>query len=378
MEEGGQKVQIASVQTLARRYHRLRQPKLVIWDECHHIAAKSWACIRQSLPKAYHIGLSATPARLDGTGLGNWFNTMVQGPSVAELIEQGWLSDYRLFAPSTVNLDNVQTRMGDFVISDLAKAVDKPSITGDAVQHYKRLAQGKRALVFAVSIEHSRHVVGKFREAGIPAEHVDGDTPKGLRDDAMNRFRTGKTMVLSNCELFGEGVDVKDLECVVLLRPTQSLGLYLQMVGRGLRPADGKKECVILDHAGNAMRHGLPDEEREWSLDSVRKKKDKDAGPRVKLCKKCFAAQKNTNQVCQYCGYKFEVEARKIQEKEGELVEVQANQDRRERMKQQGACRTVEELYQYGISKGFKHPRRWAQHVFQARQRKYLRSVGGP
>ena len=267
-------VQIASIQTLSRRYHKYRVPSLIVWDECHHIAANSWSKIFSLYPNSVHIGLTATPERLDGTGLDKWFRVMVKGPSVAWLIENKYLSNYKLYAPSKVDLTNVRTRMGDYVGSELTAVVDKPSITGDAIKHYKKLADGKRAVVFCASIEHSKHVVKQFLDAGIPAAHVDGETDINERDAAIRRFRDGTIKILSNVELFGEGFDVPCIEAAILLRPTQSLGLYLQQVGRSLRPNPGKDYAVILDHAGNCERHGLPDDEREWTLAGREKKSD--------------------------------------------------------------------------------------------------------
>src|SRR3990172_7399037 len=141
-------IQIASIQTLVRRFHKYRVPNLIVWDECHHIAANSWSRIFQTFPNAFHIGLTATPERLDGTGLNKWFRQMVKGPSVQWLIENKFLSPYKLYAPSSPDLTNVRTRMGDYVGSELTSIVDKPSITGDAIKHYINHAYGKRAVVF--------------------------------------------------------------------------------------------------------------------------------------------------------------------------------------------------------------------------------------
>ena len=181
-------VQICSVQTLARRWHTLAKPKLIIWDECHHCAASTYDTIYKQFPDAVHIGLTASPVRLDGTGLGAWFQEIIEGPPVRSLIDEGYLSDYRLFAPKTMDTQGVHSRYGDFVKSELNKIADKPKITGDAISHYKKYAAGKRALIFAVSIEHSQHVVQQFNDAGIKAEHVDGTTQSGERDAIFRRF----------------------------------------------------------------------------------------------------------------------------------------------------------------------------------------------
>lgn len=367
-------VQLAGVQTLARRLSRLAPPALIVWDECHHLAAGSWSSIFSSFPKAYHIGLTATPERLDGQGLSTYFKEMIHGPSVQQLIKDGYLSPYKLYAPSRVDTSRLHTRMGDYEKTELAGLMDRPTITGDAVSHYKRLAAGKRAIVFAVSIQHSKHIVEKFRAEGINAEHVDGESPSDERDTAIKRFREGNIQILSNVDLFGEGFDVPSVEAIILLRPTQSLGLYLQTVGRGLRVFQGKLGCIILDHVGNCERHGLPDEERNWSLDGRENKKrgEKVASTSVKICPKCFAAQTAGTPSCRFCGFVYEVSPRKIEEKEGELSEVDIENRRRLSKIQQGSAESLEELTALGVKRGYKFPRRWAYYVFKSRQAKKL------
>lgn len=365
-----QPVQICSVQTLAQRHHRMRRPRLIVWDECHHVAAASWARIHEAYPDAIHIGLSATPERLDGTGLVSWFKHLVTGPSVSWLIEHGFLARYRLFAPSRPDLGGVHSRMGDFVRSEAAAVMDRPSITGDAVTHYRKLAGGKRAVVFCTSVEHSQHVVAMFRAAAVRAEHVDGETDPRERDAALGRFERGETTILSNVELFGEGVDIPGIECAILLRPTQSLSLYLQQVGRALRPAPGKAEALILDHAGNALRHGLPDDERSWSLDGSKvKRKARDPDDvAVKQCPACFAVVRAQVQRCA-CGHVWIPQGRVVDEKPGELIEVDPFVIRRVRAKEQGSAKSLEDLVKLGVARGYKNPRGWALHVYQARQR---------
>lgn len=368
-------VQICSVQTLARRLDRVATPDLIVWDECHHLAAGSWSSIYQRFPKAVHIGLSATPQRLDGQGLEAYFTRMVTGPTVRELIEAGFLVPYRLFAPGGgPDLSGVHTRMGDYVKSEVAAIMDKPRIVGDAVEHYRKLAMGRRAVVFAVSIEASHRIVEMFCAAGIPAEHVDGETPTEQRDAAIRRFECGQTRVLSNVELFGEGFDLPAIEAVILMRPTQSLALYLQMVGRGLRTADGKDDCIILDHAGNCARHGLPDDEREWTLAgglerSKRGERDPDDQP-IRQCLACYAISPAAMDRCRECGTPFPVRARKVQEVAGELTEVAVLEARRKAKKEQALAGSFEALVELGRMRGYKQPHLWARHVWNAREKR--------
>lgn len=359
-------VQLCAVQSLRTRMQHMPAPALVIWDECHHMAANSWAKLRDALGGAYHVGLSATPQRLDGAGLCAWFDQIVLGPSVASLIEQGHLSAYRVFAPSVPDTSGIGARGGDYAKDALAAIMDRPSVTGDAVSHYLRLAPGKRAVAFCASLEHSRRVVAQFLAAGVTAAHVDGETPALERAAAMREFRAGKTMVLSNVDLFGEGVDVPGIEVVIMLRPTQSLGLYMQQAGRGLRPAPGKREALILDHSGNVLRHGLPDDERAWSLEAKRRKAKDETLTAVKLCPKCFAAVRATAQRCQ-CGHTFIVQPRELAHVDGELAEVDIAALRRARAREQSGARTLDELIRLGVSRGYRNPAAWARHIISAR-----------
>jgi superfamily II DNA or RNA helicase len=371
-------VQIASVQTLVNRHTKMPAPRLIVWDECHHVAANSWARIFAAFPNAFHIGLTATPERLDGTGLGKWFAQMIKGPDVLWLIENKFLSPYKLFAPPGVSVAGLHSRMGDYIKSELAEAVDKPKITGNAIAHYQRHAAGKRAVVFCVSIEHSKHVVSEFLAAGIPAAHVDGETPTEERDHAIKQFASGAVRVLSNVELFGEGFDLPEIEAAILLRPTQSLGLYLQQVGRSLRPAPGKDCAIILDHAGNVERHGLPDEQRDWSLDGRAKKgKSGDAGAAVRVCPKCFAAQYVGRPVCQECGFVFAPQPRQVEQVEGDLQEVDPEVIRQRRRQEQRGAQSFDDLVELGRQRGYKRPLLWAKHVWSARQARRL-AAGRP
>jgi len=364
-------VQIASVQTVGRRLGRLERPDIIVWDECHHLAAGTWAAIYNAYPDALHIGLSATPERLDGAGLGAFFERMVRGPDVGTLIEQGYLSPYRLYAPKPIDLSGVHTKLGDFVKGELAQAMDRPTITGDAIAHYRRYADGKRAVAFCCSIEHSRHVVAQFQAAGIPAEHVDGETDNAVRDAAIQRFERGETRVLSNVELFGEGFDLPAIEAAILLRPTQSLALYLQQCGRALRVCEGKAQAIILDHAGNSHLHGLPDDPREWTLEGRKKKKRAaDAPLPIRTCPKCFAALPAAVGVCKYCGAVLGTSPREVEEVAGELVEVDPKVLRRQRMREQARAATLEDLVAIGKSRGYRAPEKWAAYVWNARQQK--------
>jgi DNA repair protein RadD len=348
------RVQVASIQTIARRLDRLPPPDMIVFDETHHIGAAQWTEVFERFPDAYVLGLTATPWRLDGRGLGNWYGRMVQGPAVSDLIERKSLSTYRLFAPSHPDMTGVESQAGDFKQRQLSTVMDKPSITGDAVQHYQQLCAGKRAVAFGVSIEHSQHIAEQFRANGIPAEHVDGQMDHGARDHAVARFVRGETLVLCNADLFGEGFDVPAIEAAILLRPTQSLSLYLQQVGRALRPAPGKAHAIILDHAGNSLRHGLPDDERDWSLEDRQKKKRAAVSESpVRQCLKCFRVYRPAKQ-CPGCGDVPAVQAREIEQRDGSLVEVEAAQAKQRRKEEERACQTLGDFERLGAARGYK------------------------
>ena len=371
LETRQHKIKVCSIGALRNRAKRMPGPNMVIWDEAHHVAAKSWASLFALWPNTYHVGLTATPERLDGQGLGQFFKAIVKGPSVRELIEQGYLSDYRIFAPPGISTEGMHVRAGDFAKEELSAAADKPTITGNALNEYLRHAMGKRAVAFCTSVEHSKHVVAMFMANGVPAVHVDGETDMQTRDEAIRLFSEGKIYVLGNVDLFGEGFDLPRLEFVILLRPTQSIGLYRQQVGRALRPSTGKSHAIILDHAGNVARHGLPEEVIDWKLEGRSKDAKNEAKESsVKICPYCFAAQ-SPSSVCRFCGKAFEVKAREVKKVVGELKEMDVEAMRREKKMEQGKAMSYEDLVAVGLKRGMKNPMGWAKHVIRAREEKY-------
>ncbi len=280
-------VQVAMVQTLARRLDRATAPALLVIDECHHAVAGTWQRVTDAWPTTKILGFTATPARLDGRGLGNAFDTLVLGPLVRDLIDGGFLAKYTYLAPpQQVDLSDIKTEMGDYAIHDLAEAMDKSTITGDAVAHYRDHLAGRPAIAFCVTVAHAEHVAAQFAEAGYRAASVDGAMSREERLDRIHGIGNGRYQVLTSCELISEGVDVPVVSGAILLRPTKSLGMYLQQVGRVLRPKPDGSGAVILDHVGNVHRHGLPDQERVWSLDAKKKKKQ-EPNP-VAQCEQCF------------------------------------------------------------------------------------------
>lgn len=364
------KVHVGSVMTVARRLDRIKPSTFIIIDEAHHtISQSTWGKVLKHFPNAYCVGVTATPTRLSGEPL-DMFDDMIIGPSMRNLIDQGYLSDYKIYVPSKIDLAGVHSRGGDFVKDELEATVDKPSITGCAIAEYKKYAYGKRAIGYCVSIAHAEHVAAQFRNEGIIAVSIDGTIDKGKRKDIIADYRSGKIQVLTNCDLVSEGFDLPAIECGIMLRPTQSLALWIQQSGRALRKMEGKEYAVLLDHAGNAERHGLPDDDREWTL-AGRKKQSKKSGERelsVRVCPQCFAAQKSGQTECVYCGYEFPIESREVDEVDGELVELERNRVRKQLRVEQGRAQTIEELLAIAKQRGY--DRRWAYRILNARKAK--------
>lgn len=373
------RVQVGSIQTIARRLGKIPDPDMIFFDEAHHMASGQYQAVFEEYPNAKKVGMTATPWRLDGRGLGRWFGDMVPGPSVSLLIDRGSLSPYRLFAPSTPDLGGVAIQAGDYKKDDLAKAMDKASLVGNSVEHYLKLCRGKRAVAFAVNVEHSQHIAAQFNANGIRAEHVDGTMDAGSRDGAIQRFIAGETLVLTNCELFGEGFDVPAIEAVILLRPTKSLSLHLQQVGRALRPSPGKTEAIILDHAGNSLIHGLPDDDRDWTLaDREKRKKGESASVAIKTCMECFHVYRPAP-ACPACGHTAEVKGREIEHVDGVLEEVDPAVLRAARKQEERRAQSLDDLIQLGKQRGYKNPAVWASKFHAARQAaraKYQPSYG--
>lgn len=371
-------VQIASVDTLKNRLESVLPPDIVIWDEAHHLAAGGWTRVYQHYNRAFHVGLSATPERLDGRGLDDKFDALIPGPSVSWLMENGFLANYRLFSIPGVDMTGARTVAGDFSARDSERAMDKAKIVGDIVRHWRKYGSDKITIGFAVSIRHSQAIVERFKAAGIPAAHLDGNTKKEERRRTLQALARGELQVVWNVGLFGEGYDLASnagidvsIGCVIDAAPTQSLSRYLQRCGRALRPQESK--AVILDHAGNALRHGLPCEERTWTLEGrdVQDKNSEDSEP-VRQCPECFAVHKPFPQ-CPECGYQYVIEVREDpNEVDAELEELDPVAMRRAAKKEQGRASTLRQLISLGQSRGYRNPVAWARHVYNARVAKRM------
>lgn len=316
-------VVVASVFTLVKRLKGFKPFDLIIGDEAHHFTSlSSWGKVVQGFPTARLLGVTATPERLDGKGMGQMFEDMVMGPTVAELTAQGFLSQAIVYAPSVPDLGGVGTRMGDFAQKQLEEAMDKSVITGSAVKHYGKYAAGKKAIAFCVSVKHAMDVAEDFRKEGYTASHIDGGMDEATRDGVLKAFEEGQVQVLTSCDLVSEGFDLPAVEVAILLRPTKSVGLYLQQCGRAIRPHPAKENTIILDHAGNTARHGFIDDDREWTLADGFVKDRGDNGDRpqtVRTCTACFAMHK-PSPMCPVCGHIYPVLPRVVRHVDGDLV----------------------------------------------------------
>lgn len=385
-------VQVASVQTLVNRLDKIPPPDLIIIDEAHHALAGNWKKIINHYPHARVLGVTATPCRGDGTGLGieagGVFDDLVMGPQIPELIKEGFLVKPVIYAPKErLNLTAVKIVRGDYDNRQIAELVDKPQITGNAVEHYRKLCPGVPAVVFCVSVNHAQHVAEEFRQAGYRAYHADGTLDDDIRVRILNGLGDGTVDVVTSCDLISEGTDIPAIGCAILLRPTKSTGLYLQQVGRALRTSDGKTQAIILDHVGNVITHGLPDEARQWSLDgdkkTKRKAKDDEVNIKVTHCPSCFCihepnghnvmTESGWNPACPSCGHIYEKKEKTGEPEtvDGELTQITEQQ--REMMKRQkvievAKAKTLEELERLGKARGYKPT--WAKYVFESREKK--------
>ena len=316
-------VQFAMVQTLVRRLDNTTRPDLIITDENHHGLANSYRKIYAHFEEVLRLGFTATPIRLNGSGLGDVNDILIEEVTAEWLIENNYLSPYKYYAPKLINTNNLKlNNLKEFSNTSVDKEM-KNVIYGDVIRHYTELADGEQAIAYCHSVEASKQTAHEFNLAGIHAEHIDGKTSKQERERVIQSFRDGKIKVLCNVDLIGEGFDVPDCSTVIMLRPTKSLSLFIQQSMRGMRYRPNKTS-IIIDHVGNATQHGLPDMQRQWSLKG--KKKVQEAEIKIRECTNCFAVYEPTkHKHCPLCGHVEEVDVRETeysQDKNAELEEV--------------------------------------------------------
>lgn len=373
--------QVASIPTLHSRAiqrEKIDLPKagLVLVDEAHiGVGGQSQTLIEQYKDAgAVVVGLTATPARSDGRGLGMIYDDLVLGPSVAELTEQGYLVPSRYFSGEKPDTSGIKIQAGDYQQGQLAERADEPKLIGDVVSNWFRLASDRQTFVFAVNVAHSRHLAERFREHGIAAEHIDGQTDLQTRRAIHHRLQTGETQVVCNCQVYTYGVDYPPVSCIVLAYPTKSITKYHQMVGRGLRTSPGKADCMVLDHAGIVLdeKLGFIDDPMPWSLDGKTKVQERKAEkeykqPEETRCPQCETIIRPAP-VCPLCGHEMGGQYKKaIEAHEAELAEIDKRE--RDRLRREWSmdekARFFGELRAIASEKGYRDG--WAVHAYKER-----------
>lgn len=367
----GELVQVCMAQTLARRLDATAPPHWLVFDEAHHAVSATYAKVLEAFPGAWTMGFTATPERLDGKGLGDVFDALVEGPSVAWLQERGHLARVKYYAPPVVaDLAGVGVSRGDYAKGGLAAAMSKADVIGDCVAHYRRLSPGLPAVAFCVTVEHARLVAERFNAAGIPAATLDGTLHPEDRARAVEEFAAGKTKVLTSCEIISEGFDLPAVTTAILLRKTKSLALHLQQIGRVLRPHPGKEHAVILDHVGNLLTHGCAEDERRWSLEGRAATGRRDSSGEKSgwtQCPVCYAMTRRSPR-CPECGTERKPEPKTRKEIEAELQEYSRlpKLTGREFREELNRLETLEELKAFARRQGYHW--RWALHRFNERR----------
>ena len=366
---------VGMVQTVTRRLEKLDKPQLILVDECHHALAKSYTRIFDYFKQANVVGFTATPIRLSGQGLSKVFDDLILGPQIDWLIDNNFLAPYEYYSVKLIDDKKLKKNStGDFSSKSMDSA-SKNIIYGDVIKTYKRVASNTKTIIYTHNVESSIKVAKEFNNAGFKALQVDGKTPKDKRKQVMDDFRNGKVTILVNAELYGEGVDVPDCQTVIMLRPTESLSLFIQQSMRCMRYRPNKK-ATIIDHVANYTRFGLPDTPRSWSLEGRPKKKSESGGTAIRTCPHCFAVIPVAYSTCPICGYVIGVENKEMKVDKSVKVEkigkdfhfkTDYEQVRYSQMKPQDAT-SYRDLQKIGKARGYKPG--WA--FFQAKNRGFV------
>ena len=290
---------VSMVQTVSRHLDRILTPQLIITDEAHHSTANTYTKIYQAFPNALLLGFTATPCRLNSGGLGEVFDDLITSVSTQWLIENKYLSPYKYYSIPLADTEKLHIRAGEFKAEEVSALIENEAVYSGAVEQYLKLASGKKAIVYCPSVKASKETAEEFNRNGIRAAHLDGTSSKEEREKVIESFRAGKYYILSNADLFSEGFDDKDIECTILLRPTMSLTVFIQQSMRCMRYKEGKT-ALIIDCVGNVFRHGLPDDDREWSL---LPKAKQETTVKIRECPQCYGVYSPTMEKCPYCGF---------------------------------------------------------------------------
>lgn len=338
---------VGMVQTITRRLNQTPEPSIIIIDEAHTAKSASYMRILEHFNRSYALYFTATPQRTDGKGFADIADDMVDSVSVRWLIDNGFLTPFEYYAPKTLlDASQLTVTAGEYDSKQATALLEKPKIYGDVLTCYRKYADGLKTIVYCSSVEHSEKTAQAFNDAGITAAHIDGKTPKQTRADIIRKFRTGEITVLCNYSLIVEGFDVPDAGCVICLRPTQSLIVHIQSVMRCMRIAPGKDRAVILDMVGNYERLGLPDDDREWSLNGRDKRTRHKTENTVKarVCENCFRTYSGSGAVCPYCGHNNGKTRAEIERDEKAELERITAENRKQKRMEVGRARTLDDL----------------------------------
>tara|TARA_R110000822_G_scaffold79406_3_gene189867 strand:+ start:4701 stop:6206 length:1506 start_codon:yes stop_codon:yes gene_type:complete len=365
-------VQVASLQTYTARKdnHHFWKPnaKVIFLDEAHRSVSKTFQDLVQEYPDAFIIGLTATPCRADGKGLGNYYDALVNCGTIADLTEKGFLTPARILAPSMPDLKGLKIQAGDYEKRGLNTRMNQPKLVGDLVTHWLKHGKGRPTVVFASSIAHSKYIASIFNDNGVRAGHVDGEMDEVSRVEVLRKLHDGEIDVISNCMVLTEGWDEPKVSCVVIARPTKSYGMYLQMVGRALRPFKNKVDTLIIDHSGCVYEHGFPDEAPDWELTSstelaIPKKEPEPVEKQPCTCSNCYTVYKPARGFpeCPTCGAIPTKGQEQVLIQQGRLIELV----KKEKISTQDKVDFYAQLLTYGRQKNFS--RGWADHTYKAK-----------
>ena len=370
------RIMVAMVQTITRHIEKYRKPTMIIFDESQHSMSKSWRKIIDYYVDVPIVGLSGSPVRLDGKPLGDIFDDMCETVSVKWLIQNHYLADFDYYAPKVDYEEKIKGH--DFDQNFIADQFIERKIYGDVL---KQIDLKRKTIIYCPAVNFSKQLEEKINEyfQSKVAVHFDGDTPKKERKQIIEEFRKGTIRILLNVDLVGEGFNVPDCDCCILLRPTQSLCLYIQQSMRCMRYKEGKK-ALIIDMVGNCFRHGLPDEDREWSL-KEKPKLTNNNGARTgdvlcRECSNCLRVYRGTDPICPYCGADNKKTRRQIKEDEKAELERIEKVERLQKAREQGMAQSYEELVEIGKKRGMKNPRGWAWYVWSGRNNKGIKFGG--
>lgn len=343
---------VSMVQTVSRRIDNIPEPSLIITDEAHHSTANTYRKIYDNFPDAIRLGFTATPIRLNHGGLGEVYEDLITSVSTKWLIDNHYLAPYKYYSVKLADTSGLHIRSGEYKADEVACLMQNKEIYGETVTQWERIAKGRKTIVYCASVEASRMTADEFSNAGYISYSLDGTTSESERRDVMERFRKGQIQILCNCDLFGEGLDVPDCECVVLLRPTQSLTLYIQQSMRSMRYMPDKT-AIIIDHVGNCYLHGLPDDDRVWTLES---KVRQENTVKIRECPNCYGVYPPTLLKCPYCQYEAVKEIRRSDKKtiEIDLVEVRRQEDLKNTKLSDAVLNTWEDVVEFQKIKGYK------------------------